>query len=221
GVVKFVDFDNPQLDSILAITTDSFNTFAIRGIIAFATIKVTRASEFKLIIDQGTGDFLRLRGDAELNASIDPSGKVTMTATYVLEDGVYEVSFNFLKRRVDIRKGSTITWNGEPTSGVVDVTAAYVVQAAPIDLVAHQVADATQSEFNLYKEKLPFELVLRLQGTLLKPEVSFDIVLPEGNYPVSPEVISVVRAKLDQLDRDEAELNKQAFALVLLNRFIA
>src|SRR5690606_14540820 len=69
GVVKFVDFDNPQLDSILAITTDSFNTFAIRGIIAFATIKVTRASEFKLIIDQGTGDFLRLRGDAELNAS--------------------------------------------------------------------------------------------------------------------------------------------------------
>jgi hypothetical protein len=51
--------------------------------------------------------------------------------------------------------------------------------------------------------------------------VTFDIELPEGNYPVAPEVITTVQARLAQLSREESEVNKQAFALVLLNRFIS
>jgi hypothetical protein len=187
----------------------------------FANIKVTDESEFTLVIDQGNGDFLRLKGNAELNASVDPSGKISLTGNYILKEGIYELSFNFLKRRFDIRKGSKITWNGEPTSGELDITAAYVVDAPPIDLVERQLGDATQAELNLYKERLPFELILTLTGTLIEPEVSFSIELPEANYPVAPEVISNVQTRLEQISRDEAELNKQAFALVLLNRFLA
>jgi hypothetical protein len=221
GVVRFVDLDNPQLDSVLALDLDTLNTFSLKGMVLFSNIKVTDESEFKLVIDQGNGDFLSLKGNAELNASVDPSGKISLTGNYILKEGIYELSFNFLKRRFDIRKGSKITWNGEPTSGALDITAAYVVDAPPIDLVERQLGDATQAELNLYKERLPFELILSLTGTLTKPEVSFDIELPEGNYPVAPEVISNVQTKLEQIRRDEAELNKQAFALVLLNRFLA
>ncbi len=221
GVVRFVDLDHPDLDSILTVDLDTFNTSSIQGLVAFANIKVTDESEFKLVIDQGNGDFLRLKGNAELNASLDPSGKISLTGNYVLEEGIYELSFNFLKRRFDIRKGSTITWNGEPTSGVVDITGVYIVEAAPIDLVDRQLSGATPAELNLYKEKLPFELLLKLSGTLMKPEVSFDIRLPEGNYAVSPDVITTVQARLAQLSREESEVNKQAFALVLLNRFIS
>jgi hypothetical protein len=221
GVVHFVDLEHPHLDSILATALDTLNTFAIKGLVVYANIHVSDDSEFKLIIDQGSGDFLRLRGNAELNVGIDPSGKINMTGNYILEEGIYELSFNFLKRRFEIQKGSTITWNGEPTSGVINVKAVYIVEAAPIDLVARQLADATQTELNLYKEKLPFHLILSLTGTLTKPEVSFDIALPEGNYPVAPDVITTVQARLEQLGREESEINKQAFALVLLNRFIS
>ncbi|HLF63618.1 MAG TPA: translocation/assembly module TamB domain-containing protein [Saprospiraceae bacterium] len=221
GVVYFVELDNPRLDSVLTADLDTFNTFSVKGLVVFAKIHVTDESEFTLVIDQGNGDYLRLRGNAELSASLDPSGKINMTGNYILEEGIYALSFNFLRRRFEIRKGSKITWNGEPTSGAVDITAVYPVEAAPIDLVDRQLAGATQAELNLYKTKLPFELVLTLLGTLTKPEVSFDIELPEGNYPVSPVVISTLQSRLEQLSREESEVNKQAFALVLLNRFIS
>src|SRR5690606_7850351 len=46
-------------------------------------------------------------------------------------------------------------------------------------------------------------------------------VLPEeGNYNVSTDIISDVQTKLTQLRQEPGELNKQVFALLLLNRFV-
>jgi hypothetical protein len=59
-----------------------------------------------------------------------------------------------------------------------------------------------------------------MKGELLKPEISFNIVLPEGNNSVSTEIINATQAKLTQLRQEPDELNKQVFALLLLNRFI-
>jgi hypothetical protein len=73
---------------------------------------------------------------------------------------------------------------------------------------------------NTYKQKIPFETALKMNGALLKPTISFDIVLPEGNNSVSTEIINTTQAKLIQLRQQPDELNKQVFALLLLNRFI-
>src|SRR5690606_18427013 len=56
---------------------------------------------------------------------------------------------------------------------------------------------------------------------LLKPIITFDIVLPEeGNYNVSTDIITTVQTKLTQLRQETGEMNKQVFALLLLNRFV-
>jgi hypothetical protein len=54
----------------------------------------------------------------------------------------------------------------------------------------------------------------------MKPTISFDIVLPEGNNSVSTEIINTTQAKLTQLRQQQDEMNKQVFALLLLNRFV-
>ena len=54
----------------------------------------------------------------------------------------------------------------------------------------------------------------------MKPDITFNIVLPEGNNSVSTEIINTTQAKLTQLRQQPDELNKQVFALLLLNRFI-
>jgi hypothetical protein len=51
----------------------------------------------------------------------------------------------------------------------------------------------------------------------MEPSITFDIVLPDGNS-VSLQVINTT--KLNQLRQQPTELNKQVFALLLLNRFI-
>jgi hypothetical protein len=58
-----------------------------------------------------------------------------------------------------------------------------------------------------------------MKGELMKPSISFNIVLPEGNNSVSTEIINTTH-KLTQLRQQPDELNKQVFALLLLNRFI-
>src|SRR5690606_739060 len=125
-----------------------------------------------------------------------------------IEEGGYNLTFNFIKRKFDIKKGSNIVWTGEPTSAQIDITAVYIANTAPLDLVQNQVT--TNAVY--FKQKLPFNVNLELGGEILKPDISFDIVLPEeGNYNVSGEVITLVQSQLIQLRQEPAELNKQVF----------
>ena len=59
-----------------------------------------------------------------------------------------------------------------------------------------------------------------MNGELLKPEITFDIQIPEGNYNIDPAIVTTTNAKLDQIRQQPSELNKQVLALLLLNRFI-
>src|SRR5690606_3167489 len=128
--------------------------------------------------------------------------------------------FNFIKRKFDIKEGSSLVWTGEPTTANIDITAIYETETAPIDLLGDQLGDVSQSVRNTYKQKIPFEVLLKMNGELMKPEISFDIQLPEGNYNVSTDIVNNAQTKLEQLRQQPSELNKQVFALLLLNRFV-
>ncbi len=215
GIVRFVDYSATAEDSLLMVPYDSLNVSPLLGYDISLNITVSKEASFNLIVDAANGDFLKLKGSAELTAGIDASGKITLVGSYEIDEGSYNLSFNFLKRTFKIQKGSRIVWTGEPTTAQIDVTAIYIANTAPVDLV--QVTD----NLVYYKQKLPFEVHLRMQGELLKPQISFDIVLPtDKNYNVSSEVVSTVQNSLIQIRQDPGEMNKQVFALLLLNRFV-
>ena len=142
-----------------------------------------------------------------------------MTGAYELNEGAYELSFNFLHRRFDIQKGGRIVWTGEPTDAVVDLTATYVTRSAPYDLIYSQSTDAPTSPY--LKQKLPFNVNLIMKGALMKPDLTFDIVLPDNqNYNMDKNVLDQVNNKLAVIREETSEINKQVFALLLLGRFI-
>lgn len=220
GIVRFVDRDAPVSETSFTAPYDSLVTSPFKGYDISVNIQVDKEAIFNMIVDQANGDFLRLQGTAELTAGIDASGKITLAGSYEIDDGTYNLSFNFLKRKFNIQKGSRITWTGEPTAAQLNVTAVYIANTAPADLVQNQVV-ASQANENMYKQKLPFEVHLLLKGELLKPQLSFDIILPEDkNYNVSTAVLSSVQTKLAQMREEEGDMNKQVFALLLLNRFV-
>ncbi len=220
GIVEFIDQDNPQLTEKLMTATDSLSQSSFRGMDVSVNIEIVKEAKLSVIIDKGNGDYLSLKGEGELTAGIDPSGKTTLTGRYEIQDGAYEMSFNFIRRKFDIKEGSYILWTGEPTKADINITAVYTANTAPIDLVSDQLGNVTAAVRNTYKQKLPFETLLQMKGELLKPEITFDIQLPEGNYSVSTDIINTSRTKLEQLRQQPSELNKQVFALLLLNRFI-
>jgi hypothetical protein len=211
---------NPVNDTLFK-QYDSLNTSTVTGMDIALNIHVNKEAIFNIIIDAANGDFLNTQGEAELSAGVDPSGKITLTGNYTLEKGYYQLSFNLLKRKFEIAQGSMITWTGEPTTAKLDVHATYIANTAPIDLVESQLEASSAAIKNTYMQKLPFQVRLNLTGELMKPQVAFDIVLPENkNYGVANDVVATVQYKLLQLREDPGETNKQVFSLLLLNRFV-
>jgi hypothetical protein len=219
GIVEFVDQDN-QLLQETELMKNALDKTQVEGMDVTVNIEIVKEATLSLIVDKGNGDFLELQGEAQLTGGIDPSGKTTLVGKYEFTDGAYQMTFNLIKRRFDIKPGSFLIWNGEPTAANVNLTAIYNVEAPPIDLVGDQLGGVPQTVRNTYKQRLPFEAHLKMEGELLRPKISFDIVLPEGNYAVASEIVQATEAKLAQLRQEPAELNKQVFALLLLNRFI-
>jgi translocation and assembly module TamB len=220
GIVQFVDMDAPENDSLFR-GYDSLNKANVFGMDVTVNIEVKKEAIFNVIVDPANGDFLNVRGEAQISTGVDPSGKITMVGNYTLAEGSYQISYNFIQRKFDIVPGSTIVWTGEPTTAQLNVNAVYIANTAPIDLVQQQISSTEGAIRNTYMQKLPFEIHLNLTGELLKPVVAFDIVLPtDKSYGVSNDIITAVESRLDQIRQDQGELNKQVFAVLLLGRFV-
>lgn len=223
GIVKFVDMSSPVKENLLLpAESDSVKRTAKMPVGSSVNVNVStdEEAEFSVIIDEGTGDFVRIRGKANLNTYVMPDGTLGLTGTYEIVDGQYHFSYNFIRRDFRVQPGSTITFAGDPTKADLNVTAIYEANVPPYDLVSRQVQDP--AELVYFKQKLPFQVQMKLTGEMMKPEIGFNIVLPEEkNYAVAGEVTDLVQARLTQLRTTPSDLNKQVFALIILNRFVS
>ncbi|MDD3320364.1 MAG: translocation/assembly module TamB [Paludibacter sp.] len=216
-VVQFVD--TLKLNDILnridkkIIGKSSFTGFDLSSI-----IEVDKNASLKLLMDPLSSDSLVVKGEAALSLTMDRSGKMSLTGAYNVNEGSYEISFEqFLKRKFDIIPGSTIIWNGDPLDADISINASYTLRAAPYDLVADQMAGLSDTEKGGYKQLYSFQVILKLRGAILKPEISFEIqLLPEDKGILG----GAVNQKLNMLNVDPSSLNKQVFALLILGRFV-
>jgi hypothetical protein len=220
GIVEFIDQDQIQITKTVDADESEIKS-TIKGINASVNIEIDKDAEFFIIIDKSSGDYLRFKGKALLNGGIDPSGKTSLTGKLEFNDGTYEMTFSAIKRKFDIKKGSYIQWNGEPTSADINITAIYKTDTAPIDLLQNQLANSSDEVKNTFKEKIPFETELIIKGELMKPDITFDIILPtENSNTISSDVMSRTQKRLSELRQDPNELNKQVLSLLVMNRFI-
>ena len=218
GVVQFIDaYGRENADSTFKKRLDSLTKIeALAGMDIAATIESDTSAQISLITDERSGDAIKIRGKANLSGGIDKSGKITLTGSYQLQSGLYQVSISVLKKQFIIQPGSIITWNGDPQSATVDISALYTTNTPPINLLQSELTSLSPAALNRYKAKVPFNVVLKMKGDLLKPEITFDIKLNDDQKTRWPDVES----KLAYIRNDEGELNKQVFALLLLNRFV-
>ena len=190
-----------------------------KGLELNAAIEVNKNSSLTIITDPASGDSLMVKGTATLNYTIDPSGKTSLTGRYEISEGVYQLSFyDFIKRKFILSPGSSIIWNGDPYEAELNLDAVYQLKTSPIDLLQSQVAGLSPEQQNTYRQQLLFLLNMHMSGSLLQPIISFSIDVPEKDRG---ELGGVVYAKLNQLNQEESALNKQVFALLVLNRFVA
>jgi hypothetical protein len=211
--------DSTALNSILfrkdktVVKKSSISGFDLSSI-----IEVDKEATLRLLMDPTSSDSLVVRGDAALSFTMDRSGKMSLTGAYNLNEGSYLISLEqVIKRKFTIIPGSTIIWNGDPLDADINLNATYAVRAAPYDLVADQMVGLSDVEKGGYKQLYPFLVQLKLRGAILKPEITFEIQLPQEEKGI---LGGAVNQKLIMLNEDPSLLNKQVFALLVLGRFV-
>lgn len=217
GIIKFVNRSDTSQVNVFA-QLDSLTTTELGGLRLSLNIQTHEEAAFTIVLDEGSEDALHIKGSAVLTAGMDPTGNITLTGTYTVQDGSYSFTFEPVKRVFNFKKGSTITWAGDPMDARLNITAVYKIKAPSLELVQGQIGGDQQ---NTYKQRLPFDVNLGISGQMLQPQLSFSIDLDEDNSLVSQDVATKVNTALTQLQENESEMNKQVFALIVLGRFMA
>src|SRR5690606_28368395 len=128
GIVQFVDRSDTSAVNVFA-RVDSLTQTELAGLNMSVNVETDEEAAFTIVVDPGSEAALHIKGEAELNAGIDPSGKITMSGTYTVNEGSYSFSFGPAKRLFQFSTGSTITWSGDPMDARLDITAVYNLRA--------------------------------------------------------------------------------------------
>lgn len=183
-------------------------------------IDISKDAKLSVIVDPLTRDELMVEGSAQLNAGVQPNGDIALTGAYNLSKGSYKLNYQFIKRKFELQEGSTILFSGDPLNAEADITAIYEIKAVPFDLIGNELGSTTNLDANLYKQKLPFQVVLIIKGPVLEPKLSFGIQLKEKVAGVSADLATTINNKLLQLRGDASQMNKEVFGLLIMGRFI-
>ncbi len=211
GIVEFVNLKKPAAEN--STKTDSSEvatTFDFAEEISL-NIEVDDKSKLTIVVDELNGDNIKIKGNAQLNTGITPSGQPYVLGLYELTSGSYDLSFQFLKKEFTIKKGSTLLWTGDPMQAQVDITAIYKIEA--------EVPKAVMTDKVSSKTKVPLEVQLKMSGNLSSPVIDFKVVVAE-NAPADLTNEIDKDGYLKNLEQNPVEMNKQVFALLVLNKFL-
>ncbi|GAA4323295.1 translocation/assembly module TamB domain-containing protein [Pontixanthobacter gangjinensis] len=213
GVVIFVNKEDPY--AILSETEEE--SYVISGYDIFSRLTVDEGATFNVILNPETGDKFQVQGEGDLIFNMYPNGRTALTGIYDINDGFYEVSlYNLVKRRFDIADGSRVSWAGDPLDAQLDVRAIYRVETSASSLMATSLSATDPQITQRYRQELPFLVYLKVEGDLMEPKITFNLDMPQD---AQGAVGGQVFGRVQQLNNQEAELNKQVFSLLVLNRF--
>lgn len=215
GVVIFVNRENP--DAILTRDSNEAPDSVFAGMDISTNLEISDEAVFKVILDEKTGDMLQASGNANLKLDINPNQDIGLSGRLELSSGFYKTSlYNLVSREFTINKGSSVTWSGDPYNAKLDVTATYEIETSAAPLMSSISYGQDSGVSNQYQRSSTFLVYLNIGGEITGPEISFALDMPEnaqGSYGGG------VYGRIQQLNQQESELNKQVFSLLALNRF--
>jgi len=169
---------------------------------------ITPEAQMILVMDPIAGDRIKANGSGALQIAYgSETDRMTMYGKYTLEKGNYNFSLqDIIIKDFTIRPGSTISFNGDPLNARLDIDAVYKINTSLVDL---DKSFATDKDLN--RTSVPVEAVLKVDGDLQSPGISFDIELPTLTQNVERKVKSIIST--------EDMMQRQIIYLLALNRF--
>ncbi len=172
------------------------------------TVDVNNYALINLVMDPVGGDKISARGNGNLRLAYNSANDdLRMFGKYTLSQGNYNFTLqDIIIKDFSIRDGSSITFHGDPYAAQLDIAAAYSLNANLSDLDESFLEDK-----ELNRTNVPVKAILKVDGDVRAPEISFDLEFPTLSSDTYRKVKSIVST-------DEM-MNRQIIYLLSLNRF--
>ncbi len=208
--IQFVDYT----DTTLTIN-DKVGKADLTGLTLNLEVEVTPDAYGEIIFDAKTGDIIRGRGAGQIQMLISSAGDFSMFGDLTLQQGGYNFTlYNVINKEFTIQPGSSISWQGDPYGGTLNIQATYDQLASLAPLVLNEQAKESDEVRRNYKARV----LLDLTGDLMAPKIDFGIAIDE--YPRNnTDLLSAVEALENSAALDPEELKRQVFSLIVLRRF--
>jgi len=185
--------------------------FHPEGVSFRMNLKMNRDADFSVLFDRAAGDILKGKGEGQMVISYRPDGELLMDGSYTVSSGDYMFTLaNLPGKKFTLEKGGTITWSGDPYDAQLDLSAVYKL-SCDVD----RLLDPSQLQ-NEARKQVPIDTYLKLKGSLLKPDVSFQLKLRGNN---EDNATDPVVARIRSINQNEQELNNQVLALLIAGQF--
>lgn len=163
------------------------NTRNYNGLELEFDFDITPDAEVEVILDRNTGHGMKGKGFGSLLFKINTLGKFNMWGDFQAYEGTYNFKYGgLIDKKFAVKKGGSITWEGNPMRAQLNLEAVYKTSANPAVLLDN-------SSFNT---KVPVEVVIGIRGDLTSPEPDFNIQFPT----VSNVLKSEIQYKLNDKD---------------------
>lgn len=165
-------------------------------------IEATPDVEAQIIIDNHTGDVIHARGNGNLKVKVDQNADVKIYGKYNITEGEYNFSLQgAIRKKFEVGENSSISFDGDPMNGIMNITAKYQTTASLSDLLEQSMLQ------DLKANSVKVNCIARLTGNLLDPQIKFDIELPGAD----DEVVRRVKAAINT---DDMMVQQMVFLLV-------
>ncbi|MEC4005137.1 translocation/assembly module TamB domain-containing protein [Flavobacterium sp. SUN052] len=166
---------------------------------------ITTDASIEVILDRNSGHGMKGKGRGTLNMSINTLGKFEMTGDYQVYEGTYNFKYGgIIDKKFDVKKYSSITWDGDPYKANLNL------EAVSRNITANPAVLIENASFN---QKIPVQVVIALKGTITSPEPDFSI-----NFP---NVSSVLKSEIETKLSDKDTRQKQALYLLSTGGFLS
>lgn len=170
-------------------------------------IDVTPAATLNLVMDPVGGDKIRANGKGHIRMNYASTGDLKMFGEYQLDRGSYNFTLqDIIIKDFTIEEGSMIKFNGNPYAALLDIKAAYTVNANLTDL-----DESFSQDKELNRTNVPVNAMLLVTGDMRQPDIKFDLRFPTLTLDVDRKVRSIVST--------DDMMNRQIIYLLALNRF--
>lgn len=211
GLIHFISKDSTPAN------TDYKRSGTLSGFAINCSLHVTKESEINIVLDEQQGDKIRGRGNGDIKLELTRSGQFNMFGEVEVAEGDYKfTAMNLFTKKFTLKPGGKISWTGDPIAGQMNIVGAYNVRTTVADIVAGATNDERES---LKQQRIPVECLLYVKGSLLSPDIKFDMNISDVSGSLPGNTVSELQNTLRVWRNENDLMTQQVISLMLFGRF--